>query len=65
MSQNNSKYAVSVYEIDLKDHKYNILDEFSRAFDSYEDAVKYARTQTIKCETYIRGYLINEVICCD
>ena len=65
MSQDNSKYAVSVYEIDTKDRKYKILDEFSKAFDSYEDAVKYARTQTIKCETYIRGYLINEVICCD
>ena len=57
MSQNSSKYAVSVYEIDLKDHKYNILDEFSRAFDEYKEAVKYAKNQVIKCETYIRGYV--------
>ena len=59
---NSSSFAVSVYEIDLKSHKYSILDEFSRAFDNYKEAVKYAKNQVIKCETYIRGYVINEVI---
>ena len=55
-------FLVTIYEIDKKDKSYKIRKDFNKAFDTYRDAVVYASSYMLETETFLRGYLINEVL---
>lgn len=55
-------FLVTIYEIDKRNKSYKIRKDFGKAFDTYRDAVVYASNYMLETETFIRGYLINEVL---
>ena len=55
-------FLVTIYEIDKRNKSYKIQKDFGKAFDTYRDAVTYASNYMLQTETFIRGYLINEVL---
>lgn len=56
-------FTVMIYEIDTRLKEYKIIDSLSKSFNDYKDAVRYAKYYTLKSKTFLRGYIINEVIC--
>lgn len=54
-------YSVSIYEIDMTEKKYHFIDTLKRQFHDIRDAKRYANSCTLKSNSLIRGFFINEI----
>ncbi len=54
-------YSVSIYEIDITEKKYQFIDNLKRQFHDIRDAKRYASSCTLKSNSLIRGFFINEI----
>ena len=54
-------YSVSIYEIDITEKKYQFIDNLKRHFHDIRDAKRYADNCTLKSNSLIRGFFINEI----
>lgn len=54
-------YFVSIYEIDIAEKKYRFIDNLKRQFHDIRDAKRYASNCTLKSNSLIRGFFINEI----
>lgn len=54
-------YFVSIYEIDMAEKKYRFIDNLKKQFHDIMDAKRYASSCTLKSNSFIRGFFINEI----